>query len=56
MNPTSIVESLRTTKPEAATLVLTAISVLAIDLIWGMAIGIALHLILDRIKVRTWKA
>ena len=56
LNPTSIVESLRTTKPEAATLVLTAISVLAIDLIWGMAIGIALHLILDRIKVRTWKA
>ena len=56
LNPTSIVESLRTTKPEAATLVVTAISVLAIDLIWGMAIGIALHLILDRIKVRTWKA
>jgi len=56
LNPTSIVESLRTTKPEAATLVLTAISVLAIDLIWGMSIGIALHLILDRIKVRTWKA
>jgi len=56
LNPTSIVESLRTTKPEAATLVVTAISVLAIDLIWGMAIGIALHLILDRIKVRVWKA
>ena len=56
LNPSSIVESLRTTKPEAATLVITAISVLAIDLIWGMAIGIALHLILDRIKVRTWKA
>ncbi len=56
LNPTSIVESLRTTKPEAATLVITAISVLAIDLIWGMAIGIALHLILDRIKVRAWKA
>ena len=55
LNPTSIVESLRTTKPEAATLVVTAISVLAIDLIWGMAIGIALHLILDRIKVRVWK-
>jgi SulP family sulfate permease len=56
LNPASIVESLRTTKPEAATLVITAVSVLAIDLIWGMAIGIALHLILDRIKVRTWKA
>jgi len=56
LNPTSILESLRTTKPEAITLVVTAVSVLAIDLIWGMAIGIALHLILDRIKVRTWKA
>jgi SulP family sulfate permease len=56
LNPSSIVESLRTTKPEAATLIVTAVSVLAIDLIWGMAIGIALHLILDRIKVRTWKA
>jgi hypothetical protein len=40
----------------AVTLLVTAVSVLAIDLIWGMAIGIALHLILDRIKVRTWKA
>ena len=54
LNPSSIVESIRTTKPEAATLVITAISVLAIDLSWGMAIGIALHLLLDRIKVRTW--
>jgi SulP family sulfate permease len=56
LNPVSIMESLRTTKIEAATLLATAICVLAIDLIWGMAIGIALHLILDRIKVRTWKA
>ena len=56
LDPVSILESLRTTKIEAATLLVTAICVLAIDLIWGMAIGIALHLILDRIKVRTWKA
>jgi MFS superfamily sulfate permease-like transporter len=49
-------ESLRTTNIEAATLLVTAVSVLAIDLIWGMAIGIGLHLILDRIKVSTWKA
>jgi MFS superfamily sulfate permease-like transporter len=39
-------ESLRTTKAEAATLIVTAISTVAIDLIWGMAIGIALHMIL----------
>jgi SulP family sulfate permease len=56
LNPVSIMESLRTTKIESATLLVTAVCVLAIDLIWGMAIGIALHLILDRIKVRTWKA
>lgn len=52
LNPVSIAESLRTTASEAATLVITAAAVLAIDLIWGMAIGIALHLILGRIKVR----
>ncbi len=56
LNPSSIMESLRTTKPEAATLLVTAVSVLAIDLIWGMAIGIVLHLILGRIKVGSWKA
>jgi len=56
LNPASIMESLRTTKVEAATMLVTAVSVLAIDLIWGMAIGIALHLILDRIKVRSCKA
>jgi SulP family sulfate permease len=55
LNPSSIIESLRTTKPEAVTLLVTAVSVLAIDLIWGMAIGIALHLILGRIKVGSWK-
>ena len=48
LNPVSIMESLRTTKAEAATLVVTAISTVAIDLIWGMAIGIVLHMILAR--------
>ena len=48
LNPVSIMESLRTTKSEATTLVVTAISTVVIDLIWGMAIGIALHVILTR--------
>ena len=48
LNPVSIMESLRTTRAEAATLVVTAISTVAIDLIWGMAIGIVLHIILAR--------
>lgn len=48
LNPVSIMESLRTTKSEAITLVVTAISTVVIDLIWGMAIGIVLHVILTR--------
>ena len=48
LNPVSIMESLRTTKAEATSLVVTAISTVAIDLIWGMAIGIAVHVILAR--------
>jgi len=48
LNPVSIMESLRTTKSEVSVLVITAISTVAIDLIWGMAIGIALHMILAR--------
>ena len=55
LNPSSIKESLLTTRTEAATILITAISVLAIDLIWGMAIGIVLHLILAGIKVGKWK-
>jgi SulP family sulfate permease len=46
LNPASIRESLRTTKTESLTLVVTAISTIAIDLIWGIAIGIVLHLLL----------
>lgn len=48
INPASIMESLRTTKSEVSVLVVTAISTVAIDLIWGMAIGIALHFLLAR--------
>ena len=47
LNPASIMESLRTTKDDAAVLVVTAISTLAIDLIWGIGIGIALFLALN---------
>jgi len=43
LNPRSIMESLRTTRSEAVTLVVTAICTLAIDLIWGIAIGIVVH-------------
>jgi SulP family sulfate permease len=46
LNPASIRESLRTTKAESFTLIVTALATIAIDLIWGIAIGIALHLLL----------
>ena len=48
LNPVSIMESLRTTRSEAATLIVTALSTVVIDLIWGMAIGIGLHMLLTR--------
>ena len=51
LNPASIRESLQTTKGEAIVLITTAISTLVIDLIWGIAIGIVLHLILGRAKL-----
>jgi SulP family sulfate permease len=47
LNPTSIMESLRTTKGDAIVLVITAVATLAIDLIWGIGIGIALFLALN---------
>jgi len=51
LNPASIRESLQTTKSEAIVLITTAVSTLVIDLIWGIAIGIILHLILSRSKL-----
>ncbi len=46
LNPRSLMESLRTTKKEACVLVVTAVATLSIDLIWGIAIGIALYALL----------
>jgi len=48
LNPVSILESLRTTKSEAAVLIFTALATFLIDLIWGIVIGIALHFLLQR--------
>lgn len=47
LNPVSIIESLRTTRSEAIVLVSTAVATLFIDLIWGIAIGIVLHFVLQ---------
>lgn len=48
LNPVSIIESLRTTRSEAIVLVATAVATLFIDLVWGIAIGIVLHFVLQQ--------
>ncbi len=50
LNPTSLKESLRTTKSEASILLVTAIATVAIDLIWGIGIGIVLYFIIKKIQ------
>lgn len=45
--PSAIKEALATTKIDAITLLTTALLVLVIDLIWGIAIGTALYMILN---------
>jgi SulP family sulfate permease len=46
LNPRSLKESLQTTKREVTVLITTAVATLAIDLIWGIAIGIVLYFVL----------
>ena len=43
LNPANMKELLRTTKLEILTYAVTAISTIAIDLIWGIAIGLCVH-------------
>jgi SulP family sulfate permease len=49
-NPESIKEALQTIWVERLSYLATAIAVLAIDLIWGLAIGVAVHLIANRVS------
>ena len=50
LNPRAIRESLRTTKSEVAVLLSTAVCVVGMDLIRGMAIGLILHFVLHYSK------
>lgn len=43
LNPANLKELLQTTKAEIAIFTVTAISTIAIDLIWGIALGLATH-------------
>ena len=47
-SPRSIREALTTTKSEAVIYLITAISVIAIDLIWGILIGMVAHKVLNQ--------
>lgn len=46
LNPQALKRSLQTTRGQAAILLITATATLAIDLIWGIAIGLALYAVL----------
>ena len=48
-NPASIAENLRTTWPERLAYLTTAVSVVAIDLIWGTVLGIIVHAVSTRV-------
>ena len=50
LNPVSILESLRTTKSEVTVLIVSAVVTVGVDLIWGIAVGVALHYALERFK------
>jgi SulP family sulfate permease len=43
LNPSAILESLRTTRAEATVLIITALVTLFVDLIWGIVVGILAH-------------
>lgn len=47
-SPVRLIELLRTTGPQELILVVTALSVLLLDLIWGIAIGLILHFLLTK--------
>ena len=51
LNPVALRESLQTTKSDATVLIVTSCATVAIDLIWGIAIGISLYLILRKIHL-----
>ena len=50
LNPHNIREQLRSTWQEVTTYVVTALVTIAVDLIWAIFVGIALHFLLDLSK------
>ena len=54
-SPANLREMLRTTKLDAGILLLTALLVIFIDLIWGIAIGTLLYFLFKKIKSNSLK-
>ena len=50
LNPHNVLEQLRSTWQEVSTYVVTAIVTITVDLIWGIGVGITLHLLLALIR------
>lgn len=50
LNPAKLKETLRTTRGEIYVYLLTAIATISIDLIWGIAIGLVAHFLVNRVK------
>lgn len=50
LNPANLKETLRTTSSEIAVFLITAVATIAIDLIWGIAIGLLVHFIIKRVS------
>jgi SulP family sulfate permease len=51
-SPANLREMLRTTKLDGGTLLLTALIVIFVDLIWGIAIGTALYFFFNKLKAK----
>jgi MFS superfamily sulfate permease-like transporter len=49
VQPKVVLEALVTTKINAITMVITAISTVALDLIWAVVIGIVVHFALSKL-------
>jgi SulP family sulfate permease len=52
LNPHNVLEQLRSTWQEVTTYVVTALVTIAVDLIWAIFVGIALHFLVKLFKPR----
>lgn len=51
LNPVTLLEMTQTTKPEKIVFVITAVITVAVDLIWGISIGVVTYLIFRKLRL-----